>query len=243
MSPGKRQQLSKVRADERKESTIAARDRHEEPNAHRRLNAQRALGERLWQIRREHRWTLDDVRARTGVTISTLSKIENSHVDVGFETLMKLCDGLNLSLDHLTQDQGDAFRKNVRTVTRKDQGVTLRTATYDFEVLSTEISKKGILPTLVWVKAKDIKEFTEMNQHPGEEFIYVLRGKMLLYTEFYEPALLEAGDSAHYDSSMKHAFVNAGDEKTFLLSISHDNTGAIRGVTGHLAGSRERKGK
>ena len=193
-----------------------------------------ALGERLLQLRRENQWTLGDVAARTGVGISTLSKIENNQVDVTFETLMKLCDGLDLSLDHLTQKRQDVFRSGVRTITRRGEALEIDTALYHLEVMSTELSRKGVVPALITVKARSIDEFAEMNHHPGEEFVYVLKGRLRLHTEFYEPTVLEPGDSAHYDSSMEHAFVSAGPEDAVVLSISHDGSGSTRGAAGHF---------
>ena len=43
---------------------------------------------------------------------------------------------------------------------------------------------------------------TSWSSHEGEEFILVLKGLVELHTEFYEPARLEAGDSAYIDSGM-----------------------------------------
>ncbi|WP_184064323.1 helix-turn-helix domain-containing protein [Sphingosinicella soli] len=194
-----------------------------------------ALGERLTQLRRENKWTLGDVAARTGVGVSTLSKIENNQGDVTFETLMKLCDGLDLSLRHLTKGEPETFRSGARTITKRDDALIIDTAPYHFEVMSTELSRKGMIPTVVTVKARSIDDFAEMNRHPGEEFIYVVRGTLKLYTEFYQPAILEAGDSAHYDSSMQHAFVSVGPEDAVVLSVSHDSSESLSGPVGHLA--------
>ena len=48
--------------------------------------------------------------------------------------------------------------------------------------------------------------------HDGEEFIYILSGKVVLHTEHYEPVLLLPGDSCYFASAMGHALVN-GDTK------------------------------
>lgn len=194
-----------------------------------------ALGERLTQLRRDNRWTLGDVAARTGVGVSTLSKIENNQGDVTFETLMKLCDGLDLSLRHLTKGPPETFHGGVRTITKRDEALIIDTVPYHFEVMSTELSRKGMVPTIVTVKARSLEDFAEMNRHPGEEFIYVVRGTLKLYTEFYQPAILEVGDSAHYDSSMQHAFVSIGPEDAVVLSVSHDSSESQSGPVGHLS--------
>jgi len=192
------------------------------------------LGARVRQIRRENNWTLEDLSRRTGVSASSLSKLENGLIDVTFETVMKICDGLDLSLEHLTHHEQATFRSGVRTVTRRGEGVQLTTQAYGFEVLCTDIARKGLLPVIVTVKARSLAEVARKSQHSGEEFVYVIRGRIHLHTEFYEPTLLEEGDSAYYDSSGAHAFVNAGDGEALVLSVSRDSSGKYRGVTGHL---------
>lgn len=199
-----------------------------------RVSTGSALAERLVQLRRENKWTLEDVAARTGVGISTLSKIENNQGDVTFETLMKLCDGLDLSFSHLMEKKQESFRSGVRTITKHGEALVLETVSYHFEVMSTELSRKGMVPTVITVKARSLDDFTEMNHHPGEEFIYVIRGGLKLYTEFYEPSILQAGESAYYDSSMEHAFVSVGPEDAIVLSVSHDGSGSTSGPAGHL---------
>jgi len=192
------------------------------------------LGSRVRQIRRENNWTLEDLSRKTGVSTSSLSKLENGLIDVTFETVMKLCDGLDLSLEHLVNHEQAAFRSGVRTVTRRNEGLQLATQEYGFEVLCSDIAKKGLLPVIVTVKARSVAEIARESQHPGEEFVYVIRGRIQLHTEFYEPTLLEEGDSAYYDSSCAHAFVNAGDGEAIVLSVSRDSNGKFGGVTGHL---------
>lgn len=192
------------------------------------------LGSRVRQIRRENGWTLQDLSRRTGVHSSSLSKLENGLIDVTFETVMKICDGLDLSLDHLTSHEQATFRSGVRTVTRRNEGLQLATQAYGFEVLCTDIAKKGLLPVIVTVKARSLADVPRKSQHAGEEFVYVIRGRIQLHTEFYEPTLLKEGDSAYYDSSGPHAFVNVGDGEAVVLSVSRDSSGKHQGVTGHL---------
>ena len=192
------------------------------------------LGARVRQIRRENNWTLEYLSRKTGVSASSLSKLENGLIDVTFETVMRICEGLDLSLEHLTSHEQATFRSGVRTVTRRNEGLQLATQAYGFEVLCTDIARKGLLPVIVTVKARSLAEVARKSQHAGEEFVYVIRGRIQLHTEFYEPTVLEEGDSAYYDSSGTHAFVNAGDGEAIVLSVSRDSSGKYRGVTGHL---------
>ena len=54
--------------------------------------------------------------------------------------------------------------------------------------------------------------------HSGEEYIYVLKGGIKVLTEFYDPVVLNVGESIYIDSNMGHAYVTAEgcDEATVL---------------------------
>jgi quercetin dioxygenase-like cupin family protein len=56
--------------------------------------------------------------------------------------------------------------------------------------------------------------------HPGEEFIYLLEGKL----EFHfgeEILILKQGDSIYYDSSEPHGYVSVGDRKARAVAVLH----------------------
>jgi quercetin dioxygenase-like cupin family protein len=77
-----------------------------------------------------------------------------------------------------------------------------------------------MVPTVTRVRAKSIEEFGELVHHPGEEYIYVLRGPIEIHTEFYEPILLQTGESIYIDSTMGHAYVAPdGSEDAMVLGV------------------------
>ena len=57
-------------------------------------------------------------------------------------------------------------------------------------------------------------------RHPGEEYIYILEGPVEIHTEFYEPVVLQAGESIYIDSTMGHAYVvPEGCEEALVLGV------------------------
>ena len=56
-----------------------------------------------------------------------------------------------------------------------------------------------------------LQEFGELVHHAGEEYIYVLKGKIIVTTEFYDPVTLGEGESIYIDSNMGHAYLAADD--------------------------------
>ena len=83
-----------------------------------------------------------------------------------------------------------------------------------------ELRHKRMVPTVTRVRAKSIEEFGELVHHPGEEYIYVLQGPVEIHTEFYEPVVLQTGESIYIDSTMGHAYVAPkGHDEALLLGI------------------------
>ena len=76
--------------------------------------------------------------------------------------------------------------------------------------MSGELRQKHMIPLHMEVKATELADPAEWSSHEGEEFIYILSGSIELHTEFYEPLRLDSGDSAYFDSQMRHTFVNLG---------------------------------
>ena len=64
------------------------------------------------------------------------------------------------------------------------------------------------------------KEFGALVRHPGEEYIYVIEGRIDIHTEFYDTVTLEAGESIYIDSNMGHAYVCAeGCKEALVLGV------------------------
>ena len=77
-----------------------------------------------------------------------------------------------------------------------------------------------MMPFHTRVKARSFEEFQDWSRHHGEEFVYVLSGEVELYTEFYEPARLRAGESFYIDSRMGHRVISVSKEDALVLWVS-----------------------
>ncbi len=178
------------------------------------------LGERLREIRLANQWTLEDVSQRTGLARSTLSKIENDQISPTFTAVQKLIGGLGIDLPQLLSPPRQQARTTGRRVlTPRGQGELHPTPTYEHELLSCELAQKRMIPFKTIVRARRFEEFSEWVRHDGEEFLMVLEGEILLYTEFYEPLRMASGDSIYFDSAMGHALVSVSDADAVVLSV------------------------
>lgn len=178
-----------------------------------------AIAQTLRDLRKEAGLTLIDLAARSGLAASTLSKIENDQMSPTYDTLLSLAQGLEVDIADLVTGRRGQSVNGRKAVTRKGGGIVHRTAQYDYEMLCTDIANRQFVPLLAEVKARSLHSFDGLLSHPGEEFVYVLRGQIELVTEFYAPSLLNAGDAAYFDSTMGHALINKTDEPATVLWI------------------------
>ena len=79
-----------------------------------------------------------------------------------------------------------------------------------------------MIPVISKIRAKTSEEFGELVHHAGQEFVYVLSGRVIANTEHYDSVALDVGQSIYIGSSMGHAYLAAEgcDEATVLAVMS-----------------------
>jgi transcriptional regulator with XRE-family HTH domain len=178
------------------------------------------LGENLKALRNRNGWTLQHVSRQTGVAVSTLSKVENDQMSLTYDKLLQISEGLGFSLaEFLSPEQHEPVGLARRSVNRKEDGLRQNTPNYDYLYLSTDITKKRMIPVLTRIRAKTLADFGPLIRHSGEEFIFILEGAIEVHTEHYQPIRLEAGESTYIDSSMGHAYLSVGDGDALVLGV------------------------
>jgi transcriptional regulator with XRE-family HTH domain len=176
----------------------------------------------LKELRGKRGWTLSDVAQRTGLPISTLSKIENEKIALTLEKLIKISDGLGIDITELfgaTADSAAAEGGNRRSIALAGEGRAIETPKGNYLYTASELLNKRMIPIIGEVLVKDIADYGEFQSHPGEEYVYVLDGTLELHTSAYTPARLQRGDSVYFDASMPHAYIAVGDEICRILSV------------------------
>lgn len=178
------------------------------------------LGRRVASLRRARGLTLRTLSARSGISESMLSRLENRHAMINAHSLLRLAAALEVDIAALFQDgSAETIRTGRRTVTRSGAGVHRRTDRFRFELLCADLAGKKMVPSINRIAATTLADVGGLRAHPGEEFIFVLAGPVVIHTEFYEPMTLDAGDSLYIDSTMAHAYTrgDAGDEAIILV--------------------------
>lgn len=180
------------------------------------------IGGRLKEIRRALDRTLAEVSQATGVSISNLSKIENNQISPSFDIMKRICDGLDVSIEDFVRPGAKSVVSGRKTTTKHGEGDFFTSVQYDYRAHASEISRKSMVPLEITVRARKVDEFDHWSQHRGEEFVYVLAGTIEIHTEHYAPFRLEKGESAYFDSNMRHLYLSVSKADARVLSVSHD---------------------
>lgn len=180
------------------------------------------LGKRVREIRLSQNLTLEEASKLTGLARSTLSKIENEQISPTFTAVNKLVKGLGIDIPQLfTSPQKKAPGSGGRRdITRGGEGKPHPTPTYEHELLATQLTNKKMIPFKTTVRTHSWDDYGDWVRHDGEEFLYVLTGSIMFYTEFYEPIELFPGDSAYYDCEMGHALVSTSEEDAEVIWVT-----------------------
>jgi transcriptional regulator with XRE-family HTH domain len=183
------------------------------------------LGQSLKDIRKQRGMTLTDASEKTGLPVSTLSKIENNKMSLSYDKLQRMCNALEVDISELFSASSAESKPSVsvpsgrRSINRRGSGYTINTPNYSHHYLASDLLNKRAFPIIAEIHARSLEAFGELIRHPGEEYAYVLEGVVDLYTDLYAPVRLETGDSIYFDSGMGHAYIAASDGVCKVLSV------------------------
>jgi transcriptional regulator with XRE-family HTH domain len=175
------------------------------------------LGQCLKAARQVRGLTLKQVAERTGMALSTLSKVENGLMSLTYDKLLQLTTGLKMDIAELFSPAGSRAAQGRpvtarRSISRAGQGQVVNTRFYTYIYQCTDLIGKRMVPILAEVRARSLQEFGPLLRHSGEEYFLVTRGSVEVHTEFYAPEILHEGDGIYLDSTMGHAYLNAGPD-------------------------------
>lgn len=167
------------------------------------------VGPRLRQLRLEREATLADLSAETGISISTLSRLESGQRRPTLELLLPLARAHHVALDELVDapETGDP-RVRLRPTTR--HGRTYLPLTRRPGGLQ---SYKIVLPP-----DAPAESVPELRTHEGSEWSYVLSGRIRLVLGSRD-LVLGPGEVVEFDTRTPHWFGNPGPHPAEVLAI------------------------
>jgi transcriptional regulator with XRE-family HTH domain len=171
------------------------------------------FGARLKALRLERRWSLDELARRCGLSKGYLSRLESADRQASISAVLTLSRLFGVSLAALFDEQTEApviVVRGERTPSHRVDGLTCWP-------LSARAQPLQLQPLRVLVAPNRAGE--ERRQHDGEEWIYVLTGKLTLLAGDHAHDL-EAGDAAHFDARLPHRLVARGGRAAELLVVA-----------------------
>ena len=164
------------------------------------------LGERIKRKREMLGLPLSDLSKKVGISASALSQIENSKA---FPSIVTTVGELIGEHESLTKNplikSGD-----IKFVKVNSSGTSL------FLLSHHENSKQMEPYILKFVENSDSSEI--MLNHPGQEFIYVIEGKLMITLDNSQ-YILEKGDNFYFNSTIAHLLKNIHNSSAKVLWI------------------------
>lgn len=180
------------------------------------------VGARLRDIRKEQRLTLKALSQRSGVALSTLSKMELGQISASYEKLAAVARALEVDIARLfgatpaAQAPGDGpivVRSVLQSAPRYD------TENYDLRMLATAFPAKRMTPAWGRIDARRLEEFSDFVRHPGQEFVMVLSGSVRIQFETGEAITLGRQESAYFDSAVGHVYLSTSRKPAELVVV------------------------
>ncbi len=178
------------------------------------------IGNQVRNLRNKRDLTLQDLADLTGLSKPNLSQIENNLVTPPIATLLKIAAALGVAIGHFFQSAGQD--SNMVVVKKEDRygvakGPHISHIGYQYEPLAYPKVDKSMEPFIVHMEERTAEAIV-YNNHRGEEFLYVLEGR-LEFRRGDHVVVLEAGDSLYFDSVVPHGYRGLGGPATALVII------------------------
>lgn len=172
------------------------------------------VGGRLRRLRKERGWRLGDLAKRTGLSTSYLSRIEGGEREPSIAALFAVAGAYGISFHSLFEPEPEAEE---RVVTRGESVQIQRGTGLLWAPLSAGGGSFKLQPLRVIVPAE--REGEELYRHEGEEWLYVLSGRLGLRIKDRDYELWP-GDSAHFDASEPHRLAARGGEDVEVILVA-----------------------
>ncbi len=187
------------------------------------------LGGRIRELRRARNWNLSDLSARAKIAVSTLSKVENGLLSLTYDRLQLVAQAFDMSLSEflaaLAVDKPQSSPTARISWAKKGSGTKVKTDGYLYHYLCENLRQKSMVPILSQCRARTLEQFGPLLKHDAEEFVFVVRGRVEVHTEYYGTEILNAGEGVYLDSNMGHAYLKASDEDAWILSVNYNHKG------------------
>jgi quercetin dioxygenase-like cupin family protein len=169
------------------------------------------LGKKLMKMRRERNMTVQHLANETGLGVQYIGQVEKGEAIPPVAVILQISRALQIDSSLLLKEERQKAGRQSADDYQK------RTQDYTYQNLTPQAEHKHLKAFKIYVDPKSDHKGVSY-QHLGEEFIYVLKGKMEVMVG-ENRNLLSPGDCLHFNSSIIHKLRNISDEKAELLVV------------------------
>lgn len=167
------------------------------------------IGKKIKSVRAEKKITLERMANETGHAIDYLKQVEAGKVIPPVGALLQIARALEIDSGFFLREQESNLKDRVRAFTK-------RTDHYAYTTLTPGAQNKHLKAFRVTIDP--LRDHEGVHQHEGEEFVYLLTGRIDL-TVGEHANTLGPGDCLHFNSGIRHTLRNVGEEIAELLVV------------------------
>ncbi len=168
------------------------------------------IGKRIRRVRLDKKISLDNMANETGLSKEFIKKIEAGDQRPSVGTILQISRTLHIDSNFLLKEQDDALQERSKAYTK-------RTDNYAYTPLTPTAENKHLKAFRIVVEAQKSHGGVGF-QHEGEEFTYVLKGKVEIQVGDHVN-ILKKGESLHFNSGIKHDLRNTGKTDAELIVV------------------------
>ncbi len=194
----------------------------------------RQIAARIKEMREIAGLSQDELARELKITVDLYKSYEAGTDDIPVGILYKIAQKFQLELSSLIT--GEEPRLRNYALTRKGRGVSVQrrkdykyqNLAYNFILKRAEPFKNKVIgqvlvfiraePFLVTVEPEAEEHPLKLNNHPGQEFNYLLSGALKVFLDGYE-IILYPGDSLYFDSGIDHGMRALNGEPAQFLAV------------------------
>ena len=176
------------------------------------------IAARLAGLRDALEITPEEMAKACNISTEEYLRLETGNVDISVSLLHRIASTYGVELTALMF--GDEPKMNAYFITRNGKGAAVeRTKAYKYQSLAGGFSKRKADPFMVTVSPKPDDVPVYLNSHAGQEYNFVISGRLLLQINGKD-LILEAGDSIYFNSELPHGMKALdGKDVSFLAVI------------------------
>jgi len=179
-------------------------------------NQVKQIAARLKDLREIAGMSEEALAAELGVTTDTYREYESGNTDIPIGFLYEAANRFGVELTAILTGEGP--RLHTYCLVRDGKGVSVdRRNPYKYRSLAYNFIHKKAEPFLVTVEPGN-DDTVHFNSHPGQEFNYVMEGKLMIYIDGHSLTLNE-GDSLYFDSSCSHGMKALDGKPAKFLAV------------------------